>query len=242
MDSAFSLREQRVLIVGAAGGIGSATARVCASLGAELALVDRHAPEALAGELRSQGTRVQSIACDIVNRPEVEALVARLGEIHAAVVLAADCPWDDWNDDDWDQTFRRVIDVNLLGTIHVVRSCLPVMAAHRRGRIVLTGSVAARMGGVKASPHYVSAKGGIASLVKWLARKAAADGVLVNGIAPGITDTSMIAGQDLSTIGVPLNRKGAAIEIAWPIAFLCSEAASYICGAMLDVNGGLSMN
>ena len=164
------------------------------------------------------------------------------GDLDGAVLLAGYCPWDDWSDDGWDLTFDRVIHINLLGVIHVVRACLPQMALRRRGRIVLVSSVAARMGGVKASPHYVAAKGGVAALVKWLARKAAPDGVLVNGVAPGVTDTPMIAGQALSVEAVPLKRMAAPAEIAWPIAFLCSDAASYVCGATLDVNGGLYMN
>jgi len=242
MPHAYSLQDRRILIVGAAGGIGSETARVCATLGAELLLTDQAEPAALAGELRAAGSRAGSAACDITDRAAVESLAAAAGALDGLILLAGYCPWDDWAEDGWDAVFARVIDVNLLGVIHVARACLPRMAARRSGRIVLVGSVAGRMGGVKASPHYVAAKGGVAALVKWLARKAAPDGVLVNGIAPGVTDTPMTAGHGLSVEAVPLKRMAAPAEIAWPIAFLCSDAASYVCGTMLDVNGGLFMN
>jgi len=242
VQNAFSLHDKRILVVGASGGIGRETARVLVSLGSAVVLVDRDEPSLLATQLRNLGGVVESAACDITNRPEVEALTTAVGELDGVVLLAGYCPWDDWTENGWDATFARVIDVNLLGVIHVVRACLPRLVARGNGRIVLVGSVAARMGGVKASPHYVAAKGGIASLVKWLARKAAADGVLVNGVAPGVTDTPMTAGHGISVEGVPLKRMAVPSEIAWPIAFLCSEAASYVCGTMLDVNGGLSMN
>ena len=238
----FSLRDRRILIVGATGGIGNETAHVCACLGATVLLVDRENPDSLANQILRNGGRAQSFTCEITDRSAVESVITALGDVDGAVLLAGYCPWDDWNDDEWDSAFERVININLLGVVHVVRACLPRMVLRRRGRIVLVSSVAARMGGVKASPHYVAAKGGVAALVKWLARKAAPDGVLVNGVAPGVTDTAMIASQDLSVEAVPLKRMAAPAEIAWPIAFLCSDAASYVCGATLDVNGGLYMN
>lgn len=240
--NALSLRDRRILIVGATGGIGYETAHVCACLGATVLLVDRENPGTLADQIIRHGGKAESFTCEITDRSAVESVITASGDLDGAVLLAGYCPWDDWSDDGWDSTFDRVININLLGVIHVVRACLPQMALRRRGRIVLVSSVAARMGGVKASPHYVAAKGGVAALVKWLARKAAPDGVLVNGVAPGVTDTPMIAGQALSVEAVPLKRMAAPAEIAWPIAFLCSDAASYVCGATLDVNGGLYMN
>jgi NAD(P)-dependent dehydrogenase (short-subunit alcohol dehydrogenase family) len=98
------------------------------------------------------------------------------------------------------------------------------------------------MGGLVASAHYVASKGGLHALVKWLARRGAPYGVLVNGIAPGAIDTAMTRGQPIDPAHIPLGRKGNAEEVAWPIAFLCSAAAGYITGSVLDVNGGLYMN
>ncbi|MNV36229.1 3-oxoacyl-[acyl-carrier-protein] reductase FabG [compost metagenome] len=98
------------------------------------------------------------------------------------------------------------------------------------------------MGGLAASPHYVAAKGGTLAFVKWLARKAADSGVTVNSVAPGATATAMVQGADLDANRIPLRRMAQPREIALPIAFLCSDGASYICGATLDVNGGVYMN
>jgi NAD(P)-dependent dehydrogenase (short-subunit alcohol dehydrogenase family) len=129
--------------------------------------------------------------------------------------------------------------VNVLGAIRGARACLPGMIERRHGRIVLVGSVAGRMGGVLASAHYVASKGGLHALVKWLAQRDAPHGVLVNGNAPAIIDTATTRGQPLDPSRIPLDRKGQPDEVAWPIAFLCSKAASYICGSVLDVNGDL---
>jgi NAD(P)-dependent dehydrogenase (short-subunit alcohol dehydrogenase family) len=242
MRSAFDLSGQRILITGAAGGIGAATARVCAMLGAELLLVDRRATEPLAQELRQNGARAEALVCDVTDRTQVERVAAATGPVDALVLAAGICPWDDWQEPAWDDVFEEVIAVNLHGPIHFARAYLPDMTARRHGRMVLVGSVAGRIGGLIASAHYVAAKGGLHALVKWLAKRGAPHGVLVNGIAPGPIDTAMTRGQTIDLSRIPLGRMGVADEVAWPIAFLCSPAAGYITGTVLDVNGGLYMN
>ncbi len=236
-----ALEGKTILITGAAGGIGSETARVCAEQGASLVLADREAPEALAAELRKQGVQARAIAFDVTDRAAAEAAVAGIDTLDALVANAGYCPWDDWNADGWDQVFHQVIDINLLGVMHLTRAALAKMAAQGAGRMVLVSSVAARMGGLAASPHYVAAKGGTHAFVKWLARKAADSGVTVNSVAPGATDTGMTQGAPLDANRIPLRRMAQPREIALPIAFLCSDGASYICGATLDVNGGVYM-
>ena len=239
MQTAFDLSGERILITGATGGIGASTARVCAALGAELVLVDQQPADALVGELG--GAVVGHHECDVSERAAVEAIVAGSGPIDALVAAAAICPWDDWQEPGWDDVFEQVMAVNVLGALHGARACLPGMIERQHGRIVLVGSVAGRMGGVLASAHYVASKGGLHALVKWLAQRGAAHGVLVNGIAPAIIDTAMTRGRPLDPSRIPLGRKGQPDEVAWPIAFLCSKASSYICGSVLDVNGGLYM-
>lgn len=242
MRSAFDLSGQRILITGAAGGIGETTARVCASLGAALLLVDQRPSVGLAQELQEAGGDAQAFQCDVTSRSEVEALAASTGPVDALVLAAGICPWDDWQEPAWDEVFDEVIAVNLHGPIHCARAWLPGMIERRRGRMVLVGSVAGRIGGLVASAHYVASKGGLHALVKWLAKRGAPHGVLVNGIAPGPIETEMTRGQTFDLSRIPLGRMGVADEIAWPIAFLCSPAANYVTGTVLDVNGGLYMN
>jgi NAD(P)-dependent dehydrogenase (short-subunit alcohol dehydrogenase family) len=242
MSARFRLDGQKILITGAAGGIGTETAKVCASLGASLVLVDLSAPEHLAKSLGEGGACVDCVAVDVTDRAAVEAAVAAAGPLDGIVANAGYCPWDDWTDEGWDDVFTRVIDVNVSGVLHVVRAALPGLKERKRGRIVIVSSMAARMGGLAASPHYVAAKGGASALVRWMARSFAPHGISVNGVAPGATATPMTQNQVFNLSGVPLQRMAHPSEIAHPIAFLCSDAASYVCGTMLDVNGGAYMN
>lgn len=231
-----------VLITGAAGGIGSETARVCAQLGAQLVLVDTVAPAALAQEINKLwGVRADAFALDVRDRPATEQLIAQLERLDAVVASAAICPWDDWDDADWDEVCQRVLDINVHGVMHLSRAAMKKMAAPAGGKLVLVSSLAARMGGLKASPHYVASKGAISSLLKWLARKGAPDGINVNCVAPGAADTGMTQSTSLDVSGVPMRRMATPREIALPIAFLCTRGADYICGATLDVNGGAYM-
>ena len=238
----FELNGKTVFITGAAGGIGSETARVCAELGATVVLADREAPTALQQELQAAGHRADALGFDVTDRVAVEQAIASVDRIDALVANAGYCPWDDWTSDGWDEVFQRVIDINLLGLMHLTRAGLSKMSAQGGGRMVLVSSVAARMGGLAASPHYVAAKGGTHAFVKWLARRGAQVGVSVNSVAPGATETGMTQGQAFDDSKIPLHRKAQPREIALPIAFLCSDGASYICGATLDVNGGVYMN
>jgi 3-oxoacyl-[acyl-carrier protein] reductase len=117
------------------------------------------------------------------------------------------------------------------------------MKQRGRGRIVLIGSLAASTGGsFTTSPvHYAATKGAIHTMTRWMAKRAAPE-VRVNAVAPGTIETPMTAGSDPSAVKAnPLPRFGTPEEIAWPIAFLCSPGASFICGAILDVNGGAYM-
>jgi NAD(P)-dependent dehydrogenase (short-subunit alcohol dehydrogenase family) len=239
--NAFTLDGRRILITGAAAGIGAETARVCASLGAEVILVDRALAEPVAAEIRTDGGRASAVVADAADRGAVERLARETGPVDGLVLNAAICPFDDWMEPDWDATFDAVMRVNLLGPIHAARAFLPGMMERGRGRIILVGSVAGRVGGLIASPHYVASKGGVHALVKWLAKRGAPKGVLVNGVAPASVVTPMMTGQPVNLANVPVGRMAEPREVAWPIAFLCSDAASYICGTVLDVNGGVYM-
>ena len=236
MSRAFSLADRHAVVVGAAGGIGAATARLFAGLGATLTIADRERPSDLADELAS--SVVAAHACDVASRPACEALIADGPAPDVLVVTAALCPWDDWEEDGWDETFRAVIDVNLKGALDLVRASMARMRG-RGGRIVLVTSLAGRTGGLIASPHYVASKGGLVALVKWLSRQGAPDGILVNGVAPASVKTPMMEGRPVDLSRIPLHRMATADEVAGPIAFLCVPASSYMTGTILDVNGGV---
>ncbi len=178
----------------------------------------------------------------MTDRAAVERLLTEAGAIDAMIVCSGICPFDDWMAADWDEVYERTNAVNVKGTVNCVRAALPPMMERGRGRIVLVGSLAGRTGGLLSGPHYVASKGAIGALVRWFARIGAPRNVLVNGVAPGPVNTGMIAGRSLNLASIPLGRIADPEELAGPIAFLCSPAASYICGAMLDVNGGVYMS
>jgi NAD(P)-dependent dehydrogenase (short-subunit alcohol dehydrogenase family) len=238
-DSPFSLTGQRILITGAAGGIGGATARLCLRQGAQVVLADRQSPDHIARQVE---TAVSSSDChqlDTSRRAEVEALAARIGPIDGLVDTAAICPEDDWMSEDWDEALQRVFEVNIRGPINLARAFMPGMAARKQGRIVLCGSVAGWMGGIVSGPHYAFTKGGIHAFTRWLARRGAPDNVLVNAIAPGPVATAMTAGKDYRTENYPLRRMAEPEEIAAMAAFLLGPGAGYVAGAVMDVNGAV---
>lgn len=242
VDSAFSLVSRKALLIGAGGGIGSATARILGSQGAQLVLADRDAPSALAAELAAMGIAASAHVCDVSRRDAIDALIESAGDVDALVYLAAICPWDDWEDDSWDARFDEVLAVNLRGAVFAARAVMPGMTARGGGRIVLVGSLAGKMGGLIASAHYVASKGGLHAIVKWLAQRGGPKKILVNGVAPASTATPMMVGRQVDIERIPLRRMSQPEEVAWPIAFLCSDAASYICGTILNVNGGVYMD
>lgn len=239
----FDLTGTRLLITGAAGGIGAATAKICSELGAKLVLSDctdlqrlERVAHGLAG--------VQAVhQCDVTARAEVERMVSQHGPFDALADTAGICPYDeDWMAPDWNETaFMRVMQVNVLGPINLVRAVLPGMIERRRGKIALCGSIAGWTGGLRAGPHYTASKGGLHAMVRWFALRATPHHVNVNGVAPGPVSTGMTTGHGYQPELYPMRRMGEPEEIASMLAFLCSPAADYVCGAIMDVNGGTLM-
>ncbi|MDP3548459.1 MAG: SDR family NAD(P)-dependent oxidoreductase [Phreatobacter sp.] len=240
----YDLTGRRILLTGAAGGIGRATARLLAELGAKLVLTDRaEAPDLMNG-LASEGRNHRFLPCDVTSRKDIGALCAAAGPIDCAVLNAGIFPTSTWAEERWEDDFDAVMKVNVRAPAQFARALLPGMKARGQGRIVLIGSVAAHTGGTYAhSPlPYAASKGAVHTMVRWLARRAAPE-VLVNGVAPGSVRTAMTATADPNALKVmPVPRFGEPEEVAWPIAFFCSPGASFICGATLDVNGGAYMH
>jgi 3-oxoacyl-[acyl-carrier protein] reductase len=236
---ALNMRERRVLVTGAASGIGRATATALAMLGASLLLADRASLAATRGEVQRLEVPCDTAEGDLADDTFLASLFAR-GRLHAAAHCAAILEGRPWRDDpQWHERFHRVMDINVRVPLAVGAACVDHMAEHGGGALVLVGSVAGRTGGTSANtpPDYAASKGAVHTLVKWLSRNAIKRGVMVNGVAPGPVETAMTRSFD-ATASLPLGRLGKPEELAWPIAFLCTPAASYLSGAILDVNGG----
>jgi 3-oxoacyl-[acyl-carrier protein] reductase len=239
LPEALNLQGRRALVTGAASGIGRATALVLAQLGAELLLTDRAPLAAIRAELEGLGATCTAAEGDLTSDSFIAELLG--GErIQAVAHCAAILEGRPWREDrNWHDRFHRVMDINVRVPLTLAAAAIDHMAQHGGGSIVLVGSVAGRTGGtsVNTPPDYSASKGAVHALVKWLSRQAIGRGVLVNGVAPGPVQTPMTTGFT-SGAQLPLGRMGRPEELAWPIAFLCTPAASYFSGAILDVNGG----
>ena len=251
MASGASLAGRVALVTGAAGGIGSAVSRAFAAAGASLALLDRDAPAALAAELDG----ALALTADVTQRADVttavERTLAAFGRLDILVNVAGIVsfgPAATLAEAEWD----RVIDINLKGTFLCCQAVIPAMRAGFYGRIINLGSVIGKNGG-NARPWidraeqerssnvaYGASKAGVHALTGFLARELAPDGITVNAIAPGPIASAMTTNlpQTLRAL-IPVGRMGQAEDVAHAALYLASEAASFVTGEILDVNGGM---
>ena len=239
LPAALDMRERRVLVTGAANGIGRATAIALAQLGASLLLADRASVAATRSEVEGLRVPCETAEGDLTDDTFLSSLFAS-GRLHAAAHCAAILEGQPWREDpQWRERFHRVMDVNVRLPLAIGAACIDHMAQHVGGALVLIGSVAGRTGGtsVNTPPDYAASKGAVHALVKWLSRNGITRGVMVNGVAPGPVETAMTRGFNARG-SLPLGRLGKPEELAWSIAFLCTPAASYLSGAILDANGG----
>jgi NAD(P)-dependent dehydrogenase (short-subunit alcohol dehydrogenase family) len=238
------------LITGGAQGIGEACVRLFVEDGARVVFVDIHKAkgEALQAQLQQQGNDVLFMACDIGSKAEVESLVSqvteRLGQIdvlisNAGIFKAA--PFLEVTEADFDEVLR----VNLKGAFLIGQAVARVMKTQGGGAIVHMSSV----NGVLAIPEIASynvSKGGLNQLTRAMALALADDGIRVNAVAPGTIATELANKAVLTSeearqkiLGrTPMKRLGNPVEVAHVVAFLASDAASYITGEVITVDGG----
>jgi NAD(P)-dependent dehydrogenase (short-subunit alcohol dehydrogenase family) len=238
------LEGRRILVTGASSGIGRSVAQVCVAQGARVLATGRRA-EALA-ELEG----VWPFACDLLEPGAPEACVAECrerlggldGVVHAAgTVLRGEDPRNTP-----DEQIRGVIDTNLTMPLRVARAALGALG--RGGSIVLVSSQLARIG-APGYASYCAAKGGVDALVRALAVDAGPAGIRVNAVAPGLVRTPMayVGRENFDELVPalaerhPLRRIGDPADIAGPIAFLLSDAASWMTGQTIVVDGGFTI-
>ena len=246
-----------VIVTGGGGGIGGATCRRFASEGAQVAVFDMNleAAEKVAADIRATGGRATAFACNITDRAQVDAAVAAVeAQLGPIAVLVNNAGWDVFKPfvktvpAEW----AKLIDINLTGALHMLHAVLPGMAARQYGRIVNVASDAAR-GGSSGEAVYAACKGGLVALSKTLAREHARQGITVNVVCPGPTDTALLAGvaegaRDPAKLieafrsAIPLGRLGQGDDLASAIAFFGSDDASFITGQVISVSGGLTMH
>ncbi|WP_328752340.1 SDR family oxidoreductase [Streptomyces sp. NBC_00285] len=249
-----SVRDKVALVTGAGRGIGEAIADALAAAGASVAVCDVDAEAAgkvAAGLAERHGARVLAVGADIRDGAAVRATVERVGaELGPVDVLVNNAAVDvigrfvDSDEETWD----RIIAVNLRGTITMTRAVLDPMIERGGGRIVHIASDAGRVGS-SGEVVYSATKGGVIAFGKALAREVARYGITVNSVCPGPTDTALL-GQvaeysqkmyDATVRAIPLRRVARPTEIADMVAFLASDSAAYVTGQTLSVSGGLTM-
>lgn len=242
-----------VVITGAGIGIGRATAHAFGRAGYRVIVTDilEREGEAVAAEVRAAGGQAEFHHLDVTSTPGTDALVTRLEEAYGALdVLIANAgiahrvPLAQMTDEKWDHTF----DIDLKGIMRLVRAAAPKMRARGSGAVVAVSSIMGIAYGWDEHAHYSAAKAGVIGLVRGLAVEMARDGVRVNGIAPGYIRTAQLLSREHS-LGpegaekagefIPMGRIGEPEDIADVILFLASDAARYMTGQVVTVDGGL---
>jgi 2-hydroxycyclohexanecarboxyl-CoA dehydrogenase len=250
------LAGKTALVTGAGSGIGRAIALALAREGCQVAIADiaAAAATAVAAEVEAAGGKGLALAVDLTRRAEVlrmaEDALARFGQID---LLVNNAGWDrmglflDTDEDTWD----RIIAVNLKAMLYVSKAVLPSMVARGAGKVVSIASDAGRVGS-SGEAVYSATKGAVIAFSKALAREMARHRITVNTVCPGLTETPLLQSLraqspkmekilDAVTRATPLGRVATPEEIAGAVLFFASPEADFVTGQTLSVSGGLTM-
>ena len=241
--------EGRVAFVTGAGrGFGLAVAELLSRRGAAVALFDRDAAlaDAAAESIRSRGRQALALNGDVTDeravQQAVEATAAQFGALHilvnnAGIAGSSQMLWE-VDSAEW----RQVMDVNVTGTFLCCKAAVPHLRAAGWGRIVNIASTAGKEGNPGAS-HYSASKAAVIALTKSLGKELAAEGILVNAVAPTVMQTDMVAAVSAERLEwmisrIPMGRLGLPEEVAELVAFLASDLTSFTTASVFDASGG----
>lgn len=240
MNAKFDFSGKVALVTGGVSGIGAATSLAFRRAGASVIACGHTSDELIAAraDTRFEGIRIEKL--DVTDKVAVDALFAELDDLHYVVNCAGIIRRDAEHDPD---VFEEVIAVNVSGGMRVCSAARPLLA-RSGGAIVFIGSVMSFFGGPR-QPAYSASKGAVRNLAMSLACAYAHEGIRVNAVAPGWVVTNLSRGaredpvrSEAIIARVPLGRWADPAEIADPILFLCSDAARYMTGTVMTVDGG----
>lgn len=246
----FTLSGHTAIVTGGANGIGLATARMLAELGAAIVIADQNAEdgEAAASALVADGHSARCVRTDVAQADEVDALMAATLKAHGSLEIlmhfagigleqhALETSRDNWD---------RIIGVNLTGSYLMMQAAGRAMVERGYGRIVAMSSIAGLRGGTGRTA-YGASKGGVAAMMRVMALEWAPHGVTVNALAPGAIDTALVKKMhDAETrraylAGIPMNRYGTPEDVAAAALYLALPQSAYITGVTLPVDGGFA--
>lgn len=220
------------LVTGGARGIGRSIAERLRDLGGRVAIGDLQAPEVPGCFGVSMNVTDEGSVTNAVSRVRSEVGPVDIVVVNAGIFVIE--PFEETSLQSW----QRTLDVNLTGGFLVTRAVLPGMRERGYGRVVVIGSSAGVTGGTKSVAAYAASKAGLMTLAKSIANEYAPHGITANALAPTLIDTDMIANMRQLEDRIPVGRFGRPQEVADLVAYLASEHAGFITGAVVDINGG----
>lgn len=239
------------IVTGASRGIGAAIAAAIADAGRHVVLVSRDAArlESLCASLVAAGGRAETAACDVTDQKALEAVISEVAATHKRLdilVNNAGITRDNLVLRMTDEEFDSVVATNLRSVFVACRASLRPMMRGKWGRIVNISSVAGLVGN-SGQANYAAAKAGLLGLTKSIAKEMASKNVTANVVAPGFVETDMTdvlpdAIKQLAVEHTPMKRMGSGADIAAAVAYLTSEAAGFVTGQVLAVDGGMTMS
>lgn len=246
------------IVTGGARGIGRAICLALAREGASIGVADIVEASETVASIVERGGRAVSVSTDVTRAEQVEALVERVGrELGGVQILVNNAGTlqrvglEGTTEELWDRDINTI----LRGTYLCTRAVYPLMIAQRYGRIVNVSSISGRIGGAvsrtedspeamqgRSGPAYAAAKGGVLAFTKWVAKDGGRHNILTNAVCPGPVSSEMTRGFDYDVGSQPIARMGEPEDIAEAVLFLASNAANFITGQALNVDGGLVMD
>ena len=246
-----SLAGKKIFVTGCASGIGAATAKTLAEAGGYVVATDINGDgvERVAEAIRADGHQAEAHALDVCDPAAITAMAESVTAAHGAMdVIVNVAGWDKGQPfmDNTPEFIEHIVQLNYLGQVRVCKAFLAPMIEAGQGTVVNVASDAGRVGSL-GETVYSGAKGGVIAFSKSLAREMARHGITVNCVAPGPTETALLADmperlQESLKRAIPLRRLGKPEDIADAILFFASPRASYITGQVLSVSGGLTMS